>query len=153
MHQPVIDALGLIVRYAGHGGTYYPLGEHIVRAVNADWTELLTKIDSRGRTRVVRGVYEACVFQALRERLRCKEMKKAVRECWGQVPLIDMVTEAALRTGMLGELTAVGSREALQRSVLWERLLLVAYAYGTNTAISAVAAGNHGHTEADLRYT
>ena len=64
-----------------------------------------------------------------------------------------MVTEAALRTGMLGELTAVGSREALQRSVLWERLLLVAYAYGTNTVISAVAAGNHGHTEADLRYT
>jgi hypothetical protein len=223
-HQPVIDALALIVRYADHGGTYYPLGEHVVLdgAVNADWTELLTKTDSRGRTRVVRGVYEACVFQALRERLRCKEiwvvgahewrnpdedlpadfevhraehydklrkpldataftaglrqemrselaelndalpgldwlqitsrksgaiqltaleaqleprnlrrLKKAVRERWGQVPLIDMVTEAALRTGMLGELTAVGSREALQRSVLWERLLLVAYAYGT----------------------
>jgi hypothetical protein len=34
-----------------------------------------------------------------------------------------------------------------------ERLLLVAYAYGTNTGISAVAAGNHGHSEADLRYT
>ena len=245
-HQPVIDALGLIVRYAHHGGTYYPLGEHVVLdgAVNADWTELLTKTDSRGRDRVVRGVYEACVFQALRERLRCKEiwvvgahewrnpdedlpadfevhraehydklrkpldpavftaglreemrtelnllndalpdlpwlritdrksgaiqltaleaqpeprnlrrLKKAVRDRWGQVPLIDMVTEAALRTGMLGELTAVGSREALQRSVLWERLLLVAYAYGTNTGISAVAAGNHGHTEADLRYT
>ena len=63
--------------------------------------------------------------------LRC--LKKAVRDRWGQVPLIDMVTEAALRTGMLGELTAVASREALQRSVLWERLLLVAYAYGTNT--------------------
>ena len=244
-HQPVIDALGLIVRYAHDGGTYYPLGEHVVLdgAVNADWTELLTKTDSRGRARVVRGVYEACVFQALRERLRCKEiwvvgahewrnpdedlpvdfevhrehydklrkpldpkaftaglreemrselaalndalpaldwlqitdrksgaiqltaldaqpeprnlrrLKKAVRERWGQVPLIDMVTEAALRTGMLGELTAVGSREALQRSVLWERLLLVAYAYGTNTGISAVAAGNHGHSEADLRYT
>jgi TnpA family transposase len=245
-HQPVIDALQLIVRYAHHGGTYYPLGEHVVLAgaVNADWTELLTKTDSMGRTRVVRGVYEACVFQALRERLRCKEiwvvgahewrnpdedlpsdfevhraerydklrkpldpavftaglreemrtelaalndalpdlpwlrithrksgaiqltaleaqpeprnlrrLKKAVRERWGQVPLIDMVTEAALRTGMLGEVTAVGSREALQRSVLWERLLLVAYAYGTNTGISAVAAGNHGHSEADLRYT
>lgn len=245
-HQPVIDALQLIVRYAHAGGTYYPVGEHVVLdgAVNADWTELLTKTDSRGRTRVVRGVYEACVFQALRERLRCKEiwvvgahewrnpdedlptdfeihraehydklrkpldpkaftaglreemrteltalndalpelhwlritdrksgaiqltaldaqpeprnlrrLKKAVRERWGQVPLIDMVTEAALRTGMLGELTAVGSREALQRSVLWERLLLVAYAYGTNTGISAVAAGNHGHSEGDLRYT
>jgi len=199
------------VRYAQHGGKYYPVGEHVVLdgAVNADWTELLTKTDSRGRTRVVRAVYEACVFQALRERLRCKEiwvvgahewrnpdedlpadfevhraehydklrkpldpiaftaglreemrselaalndalpdldwlqitsrksgaiqltaldaqpeprslrrLKKAVRERWGQVPLIDMVTEAALRTGMLGELTAVGSREALQRSVL-----------------------------------
>jgi hypothetical protein len=70
-HQPVIDALAPIVRYAHHGGTYYPLGEHVVLegAVNADWTELLTKIDSRGQTRVVRGVYEACVFQALRERL------------------------------------------------------------------------------------
>ena len=75
-HQPVIDALGLIVRYAHDGGTYYPLGERVVLdgAVNADWTELLTKIDSRGRARVVRGVYEACVFQALRERLRCKEI-------------------------------------------------------------------------------
>ena len=30
---------------------------------------------------------------------------------------------------------------------------MVAYAYGTNTGISAVAAGNHGHSEADLRYT
>jgi Tn3 transposase DDE domain len=69
------------------------------------------------------------------------------------VPLIDMVTEAALRTGMLGHLTAVGSREALERSVLWERLLLIAYAYGTNTGISAAAAGDHGHSEADLRDT
>jgi Tn3 transposase DDE domain len=69
------------------------------------------------------------------------------------VPLIDMVTEAALRTGMLGHLTAVGSREALERSALWERLLLIAYAYGTNTGISAAAAGDHGHSEADLRYT
>ena len=64
-----------------------------------------------------------------------------------------MVTEAALRTGMLGQLTAVGPREALARAVLWERLLLLAYAYGTNTGISAVAAGEHGHSEADLRYT
>jgi hypothetical protein len=244
-HQPVIDALQLIVRYAHATATYYPVGEHVVLhgAVDADWTELLTRTDSRGRTRVVRGVYEACVFQALRERLRCEEiwvvgahewrnpdedlpsdfethraehyqrlrkpldpaaftaglreemraelnvlndalpgrdwlqitdrksgairlsaldaqpeprnlrrLKQAVQARWGQVPLIDMVTEAALRTGMLGQLTAVGSREALQRSVLWERLLLVAYAYGTNTGISAVAAGNHGHTEADLRY-
>jgi len=245
-HQPVIDALSLIERYAHSNIQYYPLEEEVVLdgAVDATWTELLTATDSRGRGRVVRGVYEACVFQTLRERLRCKEiwvlgahewrnpeedlpadfetrrdehydklhkpldpaaftstvreemraalaalndelpvldwlkiserrsgaiqlspleaqaeprnlrrLKKAVRDRWGQVPLIDMLTEAALRTEMLGHLTAVGSREALQRSVLWERLLLIAYSYGTNTGLSAVAAGEHGHTEADLRYT
>jgi len=245
-HQPVIDALALIVRYAHSSAKYYPLGEHVVLdgAVETGWADLLTQTDSRGRTRIIRSVYEACVFQALRERLRCKEiwvlgahewrnpdedlptdfetrrvehydqlhkpldpaaftaalrdemrgqlaalndalpgldwlritdrksgaikltpldaqpearnlrrLKKAIRERWGQVPLIDMVTEAALRTGMLGHLTAVGPREALARAVLWERLLLLAYAYGTNTGISAVAAGDHAHTEADLRYT
>jgi hypothetical protein len=64
-HQPVVDALALIVRYAHHGGTYYPLGEHVVLdgAVNAEWTELLIKTDSRGRMRVVRGVYEAWSFK------------------------------------------------------------------------------------------
>ena len=34
-----------------------------------------------------------------------------------------------------------------------ERLLLIAYAYGTNSGISSVAAGEHGHSEEDLRYT
>jgi TnpA family transposase len=245
-HQPVIDALALIVRYAHSTGQYYPAGEHVIinGAVDPIWADLLTSVDSRKQTRVIRHVYEACVFQALRERLRCKEiwvlgahewrnpdedlptdfetrraerydklhkpldpaaftaalrdemrgqlaalndalpdldwlritnrksgairlspveaqleprnlrrLKKAIRDRWGQVPLIDMITEAALRTGMLGQLTAVGPREALARAVLWERLLLLAYAYGTNTGISAVAAGEHGHSEADLRYT
>ncbi len=245
-HQPIIDALALIVRYAHATGQYYPAGERVIMkgAVDPIWSDLLTSVDSRKQTRVIRHVYEACVFQALRERLRCKEiwvvgahewrnpdedlptdfetrrvehydklkkpldpaaftatlrdemrgqlaalndalpgldwlritsrksgaikltpldaqleprnlrrLKKAVQARWGQVPLIDMVTEAALRTGMLGHLTAVGPREALARAVLWERLLLLAYVYGTNTGISAAAAGDHGHSEADLRYT
>lgn len=41
---------------------------------------------------------------------------------------------------------------AIERDVLWERLLLVAYAYGTSTGIGAVAQGDHGHSESDLRY-
>ncbi len=241
-----MEALELIVRYANSTAQCYPVGEHVIvdGAVDDDWAGLLSQTDSRGRTRIVRNVYEACVFQALRDRLRCKEiwvvgahewrnpaedlpsdfetnraehydklhkpldptlftrelrkemrdelaaldralpsldwlritdrksgviqlttidaqpeprdlrrLKRAVQDRWGKVPLIDMVTEAALRTGMLGHLTQVGTREAIQRSALWERLLLVAYAYGTNTGISAVAAGDHGHSEADLRYT
>ena len=245
-HQPVIDALALIVRHAHATGQYYPVGAHVVTdgAVDPIWADLLTSVDSRKQTRVIRHVYEACVFRrcasgcaakrsgssarangetptrtsqpifetrraehydklhkpldpaafiaTLREEMRgqlaalndalpgldwlqitnrkrgaiqltpwrpqpeprnLRRLKKAVHARWGQVPLIDMVTEAALRTGMLGQLTAVGPREALARAVLWERLLLLAYAYGTNTGISAVAASGHGHSEADLRYT
>ena len=63
-----------------------------------------------------------------------------------------MVKEAALRTGMLAKLTPVGTREVIERGALWERLLLVAYAYGTNTGIRAVSQADHGHSEADLRY-
>jgi hypothetical protein len=36
--------------------------------------------------------------------------------------------------------------------VLFERLLLLIYAYGTGTGIRAVAAGDHPHTEDELRY-
>ena len=75
-HQPVIDALTLIVPYAHSSAQYYPLGEHVVLdgAVDPGWADLLTQTDSRGRTRIIRSVYEACVFQALRERLRCTEI-------------------------------------------------------------------------------
>ncbi len=40
----------------------------------------------------------------------------------------------------------------LSPETLAERLLLVLYAYGTNTGIGAVAAGDHPHREDDLRY-
>ena len=37
-------------------------------------------------------------------------------------------------------------------ATLFQRLLLTVYAYGTNTGIRAVAAGEHGHGEDELRY-
>jgi hypothetical protein len=57
-HQPVIDALTLIVRYAHSSAQYYPLGEHVVLdgAVDPGWADLLTAIDARGRTRIIRSV-------------------------------------------------------------------------------------------------
>ena len=244
-HRPVIEALDLIVRHARASARFYPPEEPVVLegVVRTDWEDLVVEVDSRRRKRVVRTVYEACVFQALRDRLRCKEiwvvgaqewrnpdedlpadfeanraehyqmlrkpldagafvkdlqeelraelaalnealpnlgwleiaerrsgaihltkleaqpepanlrrLKKAVRARWGTVPLIDMLKEAALRTGMLARFSPVGTREAIERDALWERLLLVAYAYGTNTGIGAVAQGNHGHSEGDIRY-
>lgn len=192
--------------------------------------ELLYRVDKRGRQRVQRTVYECGVFQALRERLRCKEiwvigaekwrdpdadlpadfetnqaandaelrkpagaaafvadvreemraelaalhealpgldwldikadrrqgaivltlydaapeprnlrrLKQAVRARWDVVPLLDMLTEAALRTGALGAFTPVGTRTEIDPAVLAERLLLLIYAYGTNAGVRAI---------------
>lgn len=76
-HQPVIEALALIARYARAGNlTYYPAGETAPehRGTAGDWADLVHRTDNQGRRRVVRMVYEVATFQALREQLRCKEI-------------------------------------------------------------------------------
>lgn len=246
-HKPVMEALKLIERHKDSSTTYLPLGETIPLdgVVRKDWMEFAIHAPDKGPKRVMRTVYEACVFQSLRDRLRCKEiwvvgadkwrnpdddlpddfevrraeyyeklnkprdaklfiaqlksemraelgaldtklpklpwvtiggkrrggaikftdaepqkepvnlrkLKKAIRKKWGAVALIDILKEAALRTGMLKALAPIGSREAIDEAKLLERLLLIAYAYGTNSGISSVAAGEHGHSEEELRYT
>ena len=79
-------------------------------------------------------------------------LKKDIAARWGTVPLIDMLMEAVLRTGCLTAATSAAARGDLDPGVLAQRLLLAVYAYGTNTGIRAVAAGEHGHTEDDIRY-
>ena len=66
--------------------------------------------------------------------------------------MIDMLKEAVLRSGCLDRVTSAGSRGDLDTNILAERLLLVVYACGTNTGIRAIAGGDHGHSEDDLRY-
>ncbi len=81
-HQPVIEALKLIRRFAGAGNiTYFPLGEVIPmhHALRGEWEDVLYREDARGRRRVVRMVYEVATFQALREVLRCKEFVLCLR--------------------------------------------------------------------------
>ncbi|MGH3282183.1 MAG: Tn3 family transposase, partial [Trebonia sp.] len=68
------------------------------------------------------------------------------------VPPMDMLTETCLRTGCLSAFTPAGTQNHLDPHVLFERLLLLVYAYGTGAGIRAVAAGDHPHTEDDLRY-
>jgi TnpA family transposase len=79
-------------------------------------------------------------------------LKKEIAARWGTVPLIDMLKEAVLRTGCLTAATSAAARGDLDPGVLAQRLLLAVYAYGTNTGIRAVAAGEHGHSEDDIRY-
>jgi TnpA family transposase len=245
-HRPVIDALALVGRYARAGNlTYYPAGETIPdhKGTTGDWAELVHRPDRRGRSRVVRMVYEVATFQALREQLRCKEVwvvgacrwrnpdedlpgdyearraehyaelrkpldpaefvdglraeltaalsalnealpaldwvaiterrvagpirltplaaapeprnlrrvKAEVGRRWNAVPLIDVLKETALRTGCLSGVAPVAGGGQLAAEVLAERLMLVIYAYGTNTGIRAVASTT-GHSEEDLRY-
>ncbi|WP_117199510.1 Tn3 family transposase [Nocardiopsis sp. TNDT3] len=247
VHRPLVKALELICRYreVTNNRPYYDAGEHIPvdGVIPFELRELLHRTDKRGRSRVLRTVYECGVFQTLREQLRCKEiwvvgadrwrnpdedlpadfadkrvenyrklnqpldpeefiarlrgdmvtelaglndalprlgwvevaerktgaisltplearaeprnlrrLKKAVRAKWGVVPLLDMLKETALRTGMLEAFTGVGTREAITTEELWERLILVIYAYGTNTGLRRAAAGEHAYSEDDLRY-
>jgi hypothetical protein len=76
-HQPVIEALRLITRYARAGNlTYYPAAETAPahRGVTGEWADLVYRPDKHGHRRVVRMVYEVATFQALRDQLRCKEI-------------------------------------------------------------------------------
>jgi hypothetical protein len=246
-HKPVMDALKLIERHKDSSTTYLPLGEAIPLegVVRKDWMEFAIFTPDKGPKRVMRTVYEACVFQALRERLRCKEIWVVGADKWRNpdddlpddfevrraeyyeklnTPCEAKVFTAQLQAEMRAELGAldtklpklpwvtisgkhrngaikftetepqkepknlrklkegdpqevghrrpdrhpergrpahrdaqgpgwVGTREAIDEAKLLERLLLIAYAYGTNSGINSVASGEHKHTEEELRYT
>ncbi|GGV58967.1 hypothetical protein GCM10010245_92090 [Streptomyces spectabilis] len=92
-------------------------------------------------------------LDALPEPKNLRRLKKYIEQRWGTTPLIEFLKEAVLRTGALTELTGVGTRTSLSEADLTERLLLCTYGYGTNSGLRAVAAGDHPHTEEDIRYT
>jgi TnpA family transposase len=75
-HQPVMRALELIIRYAGRAQHYYDAKEEVPLdgVVKSLWRDEVAEQDGRGRVRIDRIKYEISVLQALRERLRCKEI-------------------------------------------------------------------------------
>jgi TnpA family transposase len=75
-HRPVLQALDLLRRYANSKLQTFPADEvvpidDIVRGL---WRDAVVEKDSSGRTRINRITYEICVLEALREKLRCKEI-------------------------------------------------------------------------------
>lgn len=68
-----------------------------------------------------------------------RRIKAEVARRWGDVALIDVLKEAVLRSGALATVASMTGGGSLSAEVLAERLLLVIYAYGTNTGIKAVA--------------
>ena len=85
LHRPVLDALELVARHAATGNhSYYPLDADVpVHAgLGGDWEPLVWRTDSQGRRRAVRMTYEIATFQALRERLRCKDIWVVGADRW-----------------------------------------------------------------------
>ncbi len=76
VHRPVIEALELLKKYADSSSRYYSSDEEvpISGVLKSGWQEILLEQDPKGNQRINRINYEICVLQALRERLRCKEI-------------------------------------------------------------------------------
>jgi TnpA family transposase len=72
----VIDALALIRHYARTRLRTFPAEETVPLdgIVRGLWRDAVVETDPHGRTRINRITYEICVLEALRERLRCKEI-------------------------------------------------------------------------------
>lgn len=120
------------------------LGELETALPGLDWLDVSDR--ASGPIRLTR-------FDAAPEPVSLRHVKAEVGRRWGTIALIDVLKEAVLRTGCLNQVAAVAGGGTLPAEVLAERLMLVIYAYGTNTGIRAVAAGGgHTHTEEQLRY-
>lgn len=76
IHRPVIKALELLKKYADFQQRYYPINDQIPidGVLKTGWQEFLIAPDNKGNERINRINYEISVLQALRERLRCKEI-------------------------------------------------------------------------------
>lgn len=75
-HRPVMDALDLVKRFAGTKVHAFPVDEDVPLdgVVRGLWREAVMEKDATGRDRINRITYEIAVLEALRERLRCKEI-------------------------------------------------------------------------------
>ena len=76
VHRPVILALELLKRYSTSNQRYYALGEDLFvdGVLKNDWKDLIVEVDKDGQERINRVNYEICVLQALRDKLRSKEI-------------------------------------------------------------------------------
>jgi hypothetical protein len=76
LHRPVIEALEILKRFANVPGIYYPADERIplYGVVRPMWRDQVMEKDKEGETRVRRVNYELCVLDALRDKLRCREL-------------------------------------------------------------------------------
>ncbi|CAA7197404.1 hypothetical protein CHRY9293_03463 [Chryseobacterium potabilaquae] len=76
MHQPILDALRWLENHKNSNTQYYYLYDNIPidGIVRPKDYEIIIETDDKGEKKINRINYEICVLQALREKLRCKEI-------------------------------------------------------------------------------
>jgi len=76
MHQPILDALRWLENHKNSNIQYYYFSDSIPinGIVRPKDYEIIIETDDKGEKRINRINYEICVLQALREKLRCKEI-------------------------------------------------------------------------------
>jgi hypothetical protein len=76
LHQSIIRALDVLVAHAETKAAFYPadVDVPIDGVVRPNWEPLVLEPGADGLPRVNRINYELCVLQALREKLRCREV-------------------------------------------------------------------------------
>jgi TnpA family transposase len=75
-YKPLIEALAIVAAYLGEKDAYYPQDQEVPIAdvIQKQWQSWIYQKDSDGSRRIRRVRYELCVLQALRDKLRCKEI-------------------------------------------------------------------------------
>ncbi len=98
------------------------------------------------------GAIRLTPLDAAPEPRNLRRIKNEVSRRWQAVPLIDILKEALLRTGILDQVASVAGGGSLKPEILAERLMLAIYGYGTNTGIRAVLPAGGAHSEEEVRY-
>ena len=79
-------------------------------------------------------------------------IKQEVFKRWPNTSLLDVLKETDLFVDFLTALTPSGPKEGLDKDALKKRLLLIILAYGTNTGLKSVSAGNNEVTYENLKH-
>lgn len=76
IHKPVIEAIELLKASAGLNKRYFLLSENIPieGVIRTKWKDALIEKDENDNERINKINYEICILQALRDKLRCREI-------------------------------------------------------------------------------
>jgi hypothetical protein len=76
-HQPIVEAIELIRKYAGATPINYALDDDVPTGkdiIPVKWRDHVIEQDSKGNEKINRMNYEICVLHALKDKLKCREI-------------------------------------------------------------------------------